>query len=260
MTNYLFYFTGTGNTLDAAIQIEKRLDNVVLVDVVDYKDKSLVIDDSISIGFIFPVYVFRYPLIFDKFIMNLTVKKTEYIYSIADHGGAPFGATKIFKNLLARNGIKTNATFNLTSPDNYLESANPPNKEEASQILSNMYAELEQISTSIRQKEDIYPKIKLYQILMGSLISKSLPQYARKAPSKFFINNCTGCGICFKTCPQEIISLDNENKPTWSGTNCELCFACINLCPQNCIEYSINTKGKNRYKNPNISLSKLLRR
>lgn len=52
----------------------------------------------------------------------------------------------------------------------------------------------------------------------------------------FFQERCTGCGVCFKRCPQKAIELQN-GYPKVDKTKCTLCGKCTDFCPNNAKEY-----------------------
>ena len=77
--------------------------------------------------------------------------------------------------------------------------------------------------------------------------------------NKFNTNEfCTACGICAKICPNKNIEIIDEH-PKWKGNCCD-CMGCVNNCPHKCINIGNKTKKKNRYKNPYILTSELLRK
>ena len=45
---------------------------------------------------------------------------------------------------------------------------------------------------------------------------------------------CTGCGACVPACPQHIISLNPNNRPSLSfaAAECSFCGACAEACPE----------------------------
>ena len=48
---------------------------------------------------------------------------------------------------------------------------------------------------------------------------------------------CTGCKLCFNSCPADALTYENkQSKMKMSGINeCILCCACIAICPENAI-------------------------
>ena len=64
---------------------------------------------------------------------------------------------------------------------------------------------------------------------------------------KFYAdNNCISCGLCEKSCPEQNIQLDSQNRPVWLG-HCVKCLACIHRCPKKAIQYGNITQNLGRY-------------
>jgi len=64
-------------------------------------------------------------------------------------------------------------------------------------------------------------------------------------------NECSGCGICEKTCPTNSIKLI-EGKPHWDSEKCRYCYACFNFCPVQAIGVRYYIKKLGRYHHPGI--------
>lgn len=261
MNNYMFYFTGTGNSLSCAKQISRKIGETTLVNIAKVYKNGYCINEADTVGIIIPVYVFRSPLLVEAFIKKLQIKHYNYLYIVLVHGGAPFAAVAGFKKQLERVGLRVDAGYEVLTPDNYLEGANPPSQQESKDLLITTREQLIRIADKIKSQEQVMPKTVLWQKLLGTVLSKSFRPTTKKAAKKFLVTDqCSGCGICTRLCPKNIIKEAKGKKPRWLDEGCEMCFSCINLCPENAIEIGTKTKGKNRYKNPDITLSELMLR
>lgn len=51
---------------------------------------------------------------------------------------------------------------------------------------------------------------------------------------------CTGCGICFSACPQDVFRMDGKiNKAVITyPEDCVACWSCEMFCPARCIKVS----------------------
>jgi len=47
---------------------------------------------------------------------------------------------------------------------------------------------------------------------------------------------CTGCGICIDSCPNEVLRLDDDLAKIANGANCDGCGTCAEECPMGCLE------------------------
>ena len=51
---------------------------------------------------------------------------------------------------------------------------------------------------------------------------------------------CKSCGICYSLCPKQVLSADDEGKPT--VVNAEACILC-RLCEFRCPDFAIRVEG-----------------
>jgi NAD-dependent dihydropyrimidine dehydrogenase PreA subunit len=51
---------------------------------------------------------------------------------------------------------------------------------------------------------------------------------------------CTGCGICFSACPQDVFRLDGRTGKAVIAypDDCVACWSCEMFCPAHCIKVS----------------------
>jgi len=47
-----------------------------------------------------------------------------------------------------------------------------------------------------------------------------------------------------------------DGRPIWGG-RCEACYACLNFCPVEAIQYGWLTRGRRRYRHPDVTPSDL---
>ena len=98
----VFYFTGTGNSLYIAKQIEK---NPISIPQVIHKESQEFSADSI--GIVAPVYGHEVPQMVRNFLKN-AVFHTDYFYIILTYGNRHGGAAELAKNLCDACGIAVN--------------------------------------------------------------------------------------------------------------------------------------------------------
>ena len=258
--NKLYYFTGTGNSLWVAKQLAKQLSNFSLEPIASVlsENKKIENPDSVSIGLVFPVYLFGPPLIVKRFLNTLTISKNQYVFCIAVHGGYPADTNRIVRELIRKNGGCLNSGFCVKMPGNYIIGYDPPESEIIREILSLGTGRISEIAEMVENRtNDILEKGNpaTNWILSGLLyrfLGGTLPGYSKK----FIVeDSCTACGTCVSVCPMNNIEL-SDSKPTW-GKDCEMCLSCIQNCPVVAIQWGKKTKNRNRYRNPDITLEEL---
>ena len=76
------------------------------------------------------------------------------------------------------------------------------------------------------------------------------PWFVRHAmsPKPFHATDeCTGCGLCAKSCPLGNITIIGHQHPRWSSS-CALCLRCYHICPHHAVAYGNKTNGKGQYR------------
>lgn len=98
----VFYFTGTGNSLYIARQIEK--DPISIPQVIHREHQEYTTD---SIGIVAPVYGHEVPPMVKEFLKK-AVFHTDYFYMILTYGNRHGGAAELAKKLCEECGIAVN--------------------------------------------------------------------------------------------------------------------------------------------------------
>lgn len=135
----IFYFTGTGNSLQAAGKIGDRLGES-LVDIakaVQNREYRYDIEVGETVGFVFPVYYWGLPSIVAHFLFHLELEgeKDAYCWSIITCGSNIGAADQRLRRLVEKTGYSLNAVFSVAMPDNYLPMFDVPKAEEQEAIL-----------------------------------------------------------------------------------------------------------------------------
>lgn len=47
---------------------------------------------------------------------------------------------------------------------------------------------------------------------------------------------CTGCGVCVDSCPNEVLDLEDDLAKAANADQCDGCGTCAEECPMGCIE------------------------
>jgi len=257
----LYYFSGTGNSLDIAKQLSKKLkaDLIPLATVKgDVKGES--------IGIVFPIYMFNAPLMVYEFLSR--IKSCKYLYIVMTMGGNSGKTTDRVKKIVEKNGVSLSAGFSIQMPDNYLawNEAMPEGKQV--RLFSKAKSRIDEMASIVKGKKNhfdtedfpksdelpfpisILPKWTFQA--MCDLGHKRIP----KMDSSFIVTDkCIGCQTCGKLCPSKNITF-KDKRPVWNS-DCEQCFGCIQWCPKEAIEFGKNTVGRKRYHNPNVKVTEM---
>jgi ferredoxin/flavodoxin len=253
MSNIIFYFSGTGNSLKAAKTIAKELGDTEIVSMGKH-EKFIFSKQYKTVGFVYPDYFWGLPAKVIEFIKNMSPgeNKNAYWYSIATYGGDIGNAVyQLFELLLSRHNIKLNNGMKLKMFSNYVVMYDM--RTNVDEITKKSNEELLPLIESIKKREN--NKVSKWTKLL-SFINRSFVKTVPGKDTNFTVNDkCTGCGICGEVCPVKNIEMKN-NLPQYNH-KCEQCLACIQYCPLKAINYKNATQNRRRYSHPDISHKEL---
>ncbi|HOJ11560.1 MAG TPA: EFR1 family ferrodoxin [Clostridiales bacterium] len=255
----IFYFSGTGNSLQVARNIaehagEKLISIAHAINMDDCCEYTLKHDEVI--GFVYPVYAWSPPKIVLQFIEELKLNNynDNYIFSIATCGDNIGNTMKVLEDTLSKKNLTLNSGFSVNMPNNYIIFFDVDSMELEKKKLSAAERTLEKINAVIAEKKKGVFEIEkgLFPSILTNVIN---PFFNKKAinTKKFYANEeCTGCGLCEKVCNSRNINIGADRKPQW-GRQCLQCMACLHYCPVEAIQYGKRTVHKGRYTNPYVS-------
>lgn len=247
--NVIYQFSGTGNSLDAAIEIAKKLGST---DVISMRcnPEEVPASQAEIIGFIFPVYHWSLPVDAVQFIKKLTINPEAYIFAISSCGGWSVNSLNDFSDLIKAKGATVSYSVVYKCVANYVAEYEPfpaPAKQ-----LPKSERELKRIASEISSKTLKKTPTKTLRKEILRIFEKpflrSLPQ-----KDKYFnvSSDCISCGLCARICIVHNIELIN-GIPVFKH-KCAQCMACIAFCPKSAINYKKKTQKRTKYHHPNIS-------
>ncbi len=260
MSDVIYYFTGTGNSLAAARRIAERVGDCEIASLADTVAKmneggaSTIETDAGAerIGFVFPVYYYGLPAIVHDFFRALRVRGSPYLFCVATRGGSSgYGSFAQASGYLRRIGKNLDAGFFPLMPENYPVMYNPTDSETAARMLESAEQDLAGIAEAIAAKRPFREgwQNPIAAKLVSGPVNAWFVAGARASDKKFASSAaCVSCGKCVRACSVRNISLEG-GKPVWHG-RCEQCFGCYNVCPTHAIEFGKSTLGKRQYVNP----------
>jgi NAD-dependent dihydropyrimidine dehydrogenase PreA subunit/flavodoxin len=254
----IFYFSGTGNSLQVSKDIALQLEDTDLISIPMIMNNNEIQIKSECIGIVFPVYMFGLPIIVENFIKKLNINKTTYVFAVATLGGVAGNALKDINDLIENKGAKLNSGFTIKMPGNYIVMYGANSMENQIKAFDKEKIKVQQIAEIVKEKKNCeYEKSKLLiDRILAPVMHRGIYGIHKKDQMFLAKDNCTGCGVCEKICGVKNIKISN-GKPSWNN-NCEQCMACIQYCPNEAIEYGKKTIGRKRYRNPNISLKEMI--
>jgi flavodoxin len=223
MSTEIYYFSGTGNSLHVAKELQKRIPETKLIPIVSLLDKEFIKTNSEIVGFIFPQYASTMPKIVAKFIDKLDLKSAKYIFAVSTRGGTICRSFIDIDKILKKSSRKLNSYFVLTMPSGseLLVKSFPNNitEERITKLESEMLNRLDSIqriiiNREINREEDtrhispLHPFLKLILPIIHFFLPIFM-KIGKLAESRFdfyYDFKCSGCAIC------EMICLAKKNK------------------------------------------------
>ena len=243
----IFYFSGTGNSLQAARAMlspgEELLD---MAKCVRERKFSFSIPAEEPVGFVCPVYFGGLPSVVREFIAACKTDGADrYRYGVLTCGGSPQAAAEMLRSDLAAAGMALNACFAVTMPDNYVVVFTLDSDEKIRRTLSAAERELKKIKARVDARESVSVKCSAPAKVL-SAVMYPLYDRARKTAGFTADDQCIGCGTCAGRCPAQAIVMRN-GRPKWIKDRCIHCMACVRC---GAVQYGKTTAGKKRYTNP----------
>jgi NAD-dependent dihydropyrimidine dehydrogenase PreA subunit len=276
MSTEIYYFSGTGNSLHVARELQKRIPEAKLIPIVSLVSKGSVTTNGKTVGFVFPHYASSLPKIVHTFIEKLDLGSARYLFAIATRGRTQTMAFVEIDKILKKKGKRLDSFFVFTMPSG----SEPLVKGYASRITeerilrleSEMLARLDSIQRTIANQEisreedtgdgTLPPPLLVPFLPLIRIVAPLLVPLGKLVETKFEFycdEKCTGCGVCEKVCLAEKVQMV-DGKPVWQeAVKCHGCFACLNFCPEESIQVKSTwylksyTDQNGRYHHPAIT-------
>ena len=258
MKNKIFYFSGTGNSLKLAQDINQQLPQSELIKISSSFDFTQQ-QDTETIGFIFPIYCFGLPKIVRDFVKNLKISPNVYIYAVSSYGGLLCSAMDIIRQDLNDKGLQLQAGMAINLPGNFIPMYEIKDQKTQEKMNQKAKAQIMELLDTVQNRAQRKPEKNLGIIgkLLTHFIYKSFIGQMTVADKEFIVEpSCDGCTVCQRICPVNNIQI-KEGKPVWQHS-CEQCLACLHWCPQAAIQVGKKTINRQRYHHPEITLKEML--
>ncbi|MBF0578339.1 EFR1 family ferrodoxin [Erysipelotrichaceae bacterium RD49] len=236
MKKVIYYFTGTGNSMRAAIKIAKRLQDTCIVSMRSNPEEVPAADCEV-IGFVFPIYRWTMPEPAVRFVEKLQINPKAYIFAVAMPSFILGDGCERLERILETKGAKLSYGAKVNSVANYVLVYPPmPLPKYA---VPKAEKKLDQIAQQIAfRKTRAYPKENKFIPKLHQKVMEPYEKLQKDADLPFTISkNCIHCGICARVCPVNNISIV-DGKPVFHH-KCAQCMACVSFCPQRAIGYDL---------------------
>ena len=272
MSTEIYYFSGTGNSLHVARELQKRIPETRLIPMVSLLNDDVIEAKGKTIGFVFPIYLSSTPDPVRRFLKKIDLKNTQYIFAVTTNCGYPGKVNIYLEKLLKKRGKSIDAYFTLKMMGNSPKGVMPSfmiAQDWASRITKETISALEY---AVQNKFDTIHKVIInkekntgkddpnppnffmkYADRLLHLPVEWASEYTNPKINFYADSTCTGCSLCEKVCLSKKIKMDN-GKPLWQkDIKCYYCYACFNFCPEQSILVKNYTHKDGRYCHPNVT-------
>ena len=250
MTTEIYYFSGTGNSLFIARELQKRLPDAALIPIISLLDQETIETAGRAVGLVFPVHALTNPIAVRRFLRKADFSSADYVFAVATRLGTVYRGFEEIGRLLKKKGSRLDAHLVLNMGNNEPRHGKytVPTPEDLKTLEDAALKRLDSFAGKVMQKAICHEKGAEEGItfgmhpLLNSFMEKltisglSLSEHFGGVNYFYADEKCVGCGICQKVCLSGKIQMQG-GKPVWARKPlCYMCFACLNYCPKHAMQ------------------------
>jgi len=271
MSTEIYYFSGTGNSLHVARELQKRIPDASLTPVVSLLGEDVIKTEADTVGVVFPIYLTTLPMPVKAFASKLDLGSANYVFAIGTRLGTFCLADIALEKMLKKQGQQLDAYFLLNMANNTptglvpgpgdKDWGNKISDEHVRALDATVHERLDVIQEAIINKvsdpEDDSSHLSLLLKPLRSLLLTIIERSSGGKEIPYTVDStCTGCGTCAEVCPSGKVELAG-GKPAWrEDVQCYYCYACFNYCPtQSILVGKKYTLKDGRYSHPGVTAS-----
>lgn len=270
MSTEIYYFSGTGNSLHVAKELQKRIPETTLIPMARLLNQDVIETNGETIGFVFPIHLMTIPWNVKSVIEKLDVTSGKYFFVAVTRIGSPCRTafTKIEK-ILKKKGksLDSYLILNMASNDPKFKNWHQATAEEIANFESEIQNRLNLFQNMIMNKIKFREKDTQITVPVNSVmeyLGAFMAEISGDGGTDFYADaKCTGCGICEKVCLSQKIKMFGK-KPIWQKNGkCFLCYACLNFCPVQSVQmksgrfFKFYTDKNGRYFHPEATADEI---
>jgi len=261
MSNIIYCFSGTGNSLWLAKSTAKKLGDTEVSSIITLRDNGEVPAKYERVGFVFPTCFLHPPKVVMEIGVGLQFAPHHKVFIIVTCGGGNGFTLSDFRKLIQprlRNRVQG---FSIPLPGNHLVGFGAWSKARQHRLFENAKKSVVKATCTIRAdmptkvKKDLplKPLTWMSKTFNGRLGIKDIFSTA----AEYYVTDaCVRCGTCEKICSVRNIKVSEES--VVFGDNCQQCMACIQWCPKRAVAHPNVPKDRKRYRHHKIKVDDML--
>lgn len=253
MKTIILYFSGTGNSLVCARDIQNHFLDSSLIRIHSETNLDIACD---NLFIVVPTYAYGLPDVVFKYLKRASIK-SNYIALIATCGTSTKGLFRQAHNLFKRKKIKLDYYGTIHTVENFLPLFSSINIKKIDELLQQQKEETKKVIVDLKNKVTLKKPKAHYPSRFVSLVYRSFRPVVNRS---IIVNKdiCVGCGICSKVCSNGAITVDDKTKKAQIDiSKCQTCQACLNYCPYSAITQLRFKENTPRYHHPEVKVNEI---
>ena len=248
----IFYFTGTGNSLYAARQLDRDCRSIPQL----MRSGGALQFSAPQIGVAAPIYGHEMPAMVKEFLRKARFD-TDYFYLVLTYGNRHANAVELAAQFCDGCGLRVDYINQVLMVDNWLPSFD---MDEQRKLDKHVDEQLAAIRADLEAGRRCRPQVtEADRAAHGEFLANMSRMPADAWQHLLRVTDgCIGCGICQQVCPSGSIRVV-EGRAVHTPGNCQTCLACAHACPQKAIALTVPEKNPQaRYRNEHVTLQELI--
>ena len=115
----VYYYSGTGNSLHVAREMQRRIPEANLMPIMHLLRRGVIKTSADTVGFVFPNFCLTIPIPVYEFLHKADLASAGYIFAICTRGGSQTEAFDYMDEILEVQGKALNARLDINMPWNH---------------------------------------------------------------------------------------------------------------------------------------------
>lgn len=254
----IIYFSGTGNTRHCAEALAQKLGETTFEikgGMLLAPSLSTLTSNDRRILWMFPVYSWGIPPVVESFTRRTGLEfAKDAVHHLVLTCGDDIGQTDCqWRKIMTERSLRTGKAFSVIMPNTYvlMKGFDVDSPEVENAKIEAASKRIDEIAAQLAEPSEAVDFSDVTRGRFAGIKSRVIyPWFVRHAmsPKPFHpTDQCTGCGLCVRSCPLGNITITGNSRPHWSNA-CALCLRCYHICPVHAVAYGDKTADKGQYR------------